>query len=340
MPDIMNNNNIVFKAKNLNLGYKITSKSSKIVLKDVNFEMKRGELIALIGANGAGKSTLIKTLCGFIAPISGDLLFENDVLSSFSKKELAKKIGVVLTERNSEGGFTAFELVSLGRYPYTGFFGTLSSEDEKIIENALSLVGISHLKNRYISELSDGERQKVIIAKSIAQQCPIIILDEPTAFLDLKSKVEITSLLRDLAKKEGKCIIMSSHDLELSLQLSDKLFLISKNAPVVYGATETLVLEGRLNDIFGKENSSIEFDDEIGMFKSKKSNKIAIKTSGEDIPHFWLKNALLRNGYMPTNEDSAIEIIAKSANCFIFKDSNQEIEFKTIESIIEKIHKG
>ncbi|MFI3263268.1 MAG: ABC transporter ATP-binding protein [Rikenellaceae bacterium] len=326
----MNNNDIVFKAEHLTLGYKISSKASKVVLEDINFEMQRGELISLIGANGAGKSTLIKTLCGFTPPLSGQLSFEGKPLTSFPKREMAKKIGVVLTERNSEGGFTAFELVSLGRYPYTGFFGTLTSEDEDIVLKALETIGVLHLKDRCVSELSDGERQKVIIAKSLAQQCPVIILDEPTAFLDLKSKVEITSLLKNLARRENKCIIMSSHDLELSLQLSDKLFLISKGSPVVFGATETLVLEGKLNNIFGSDNHSIEFDQEIGMFKSRNSNSRKVKTSGEEVPHFWLRNALLRNGYLPCNEDCDIEIVAKSTKEFVINGK----EYATIEEVI------
>lgn len=333
----MKNNNIVFKAKELNLGYKVSSKNNKIVLKDINFELKKGELTALLGANGVGKSTLIKTLCGFIEPISGELLFEGEKINCFSKKELAKKIGVVLTERNSEGGFTVFEMVSLGRYPYTGFFGTLTDTDNAIINDSIEKIGITHLSERYISELSDGERQKVVIAKSLAQECPVIILDEPTAFLDLKSKVEITSLLRDLAQRENKCIIMSTHDLELSLQLSDKLFVISKETPPIYGTTEDLVLDGKLNNIFGEKNNSVEFDNSIGMFKSVKKENIPITVSGEMIPLFWLKNALLRNRLSPSSDKCEIEIVANSARNFSVTRSGKTDVYDSIEAVIKAL---
>ncbi len=177
-------------------------------------------------------------------------------LGTYSQSEIAKLIGVVLTEKTAAGGISVYDLVALGRYPYTGFFGELSTEDRSIIEESLTAVGIAHKSQNYISELSDGERQKVMIAKALAQQCPIIVLDEPTAFLDVISRVEVMVLLRRLAHEQGKTILLSTHDLDSAIQMSDSLWLLQKGEPMVAGEPQQLISNGEITRFFTRGNIS------------------------------------------------------------------------------------
>ena len=174
--------NDIITTSNLSIGYKISNGNVKEIDKDLNLTLRRGEVTTLLGVNGSGKSTLIRTLCGFIPPISGSVELLGKNLESYSKEKLSSIVSVVLTERVSDGGLTVYEIVSLGRYPYTGFFGRLSDRDKAVIEQSLKDISIWDMKDKFISELSDGERQKVMIAKSIAQESQVIILDEPTSF--------------------------------------------------------------------------------------------------------------------------------------------------------------
>lgn len=203
---------------NLSIGY-----GKHTVVSDINATLNSGRLTCLLGRNGVGKSTLLRTLAGFIPPIAGEIYIQGTPLERLSHQELAEKISVVLTERMNIRNLTTTELVGLGRTPYTGFWGVLSDEDRKIISNAMQLVGIEQLAERNISSLSDGERQKVMIAKALAQQTPIIILDEPTAFLDFQSKVDTLRLLAQLAHELDKTVFLSIHDIELALQIIDEI---------------------------------------------------------------------------------------------------------------------
>jgi iron complex transport system ATP-binding protein len=204
--------------ENLAIGYK-----EKRVLSEISFSIPEGALVALIGANGVGKSTLLRTLAGFQKPLSGQLLLQGKEIGTLSNSDLSTLVSVVLTQKPDVTNITVEELVGLGRSPYTGFWGSLSKADRQIVTEALRLVGISSLKGRMIQTLSDGERQKAMIAKALAQQTPIVLLDEPTAFLDYPSKVEMMQLLHRLAAEKGKTILLSTHDLELAFQLADTL---------------------------------------------------------------------------------------------------------------------
>lgn len=195
-------------------------------------ELSNGEVTCLLGLNGAGKSTLIKTLCGLLPPLAGSVKVFGAPLGSYSHNRLSTLIGVVLTEKTYAGGITVYDLVSLGRYPHTGIFGQLKESDHEAISQSLEAVGIAHKASSYISELSDGERQKVFIAKVLAQECPIIMLDEPTAFLDVTSRIEIMVLLRKLAREQQKSILLSTHDLDSAIQLGDKLWLQERGARI------------------------------------------------------------------------------------------------------------
>lgn len=214
--------NIVLQLNNLTVGYD----SSKTVLEKINFSFKAGNLIGLVAKNGAGKSTLIKTICGSIPALEGSILIDNHDIKTINKNQLSKKIALVLTEKPKLSGFTVYELVSLGRHPHSGFFGKLNSNDKKIIANSINLCGIMELENKYCDELSDGEFQKVMLARAIAQDTPVLFLDEPTAFLDFPSKLNMMKLLKNLSESQNKCIIIASHDLDLLLDNSNQILVL------------------------------------------------------------------------------------------------------------------
>lgn len=218
-------------------------------------------------------------------------------VKSYSQREISRTIGVVLTEKTNAGGITVYDLVTLGRHPHTGFFGGLSPEDHAIVEDSMKAVGIEHKSRSYVSELSDGERQKVMIAKALAQQCPIIILDEPTAFLDVTSRIETMVLLRRLASEQGKTILLSTHDLDLAIQMADSLWLQKKGAPLYYGTPEDLILSGRLSNFFNRDE--ITFDITTGRLNIPMSNS-PIGVEGDFLTSYWVGNALVRIGYKPS----------------------------------------
>ena len=223
----------MIELKELTIGY-AQKNNTKIVASGINATLHSGRLTCLIGANGIGKSTLLRTLSAFQPPLSGEIFIDSESpipLSTLTDKQLSRLIGVVLTEKPDVQNMTVFELVGLGRSPYTGFWGRLNEEDKEVVKESLRLVGIEPLQDRLIQTLSDGERQKTMIAKALAQQTPVIYLDEPTAFLDYPSKVEMLTLLRHLARETGKTIFLSTHDMELALQIADELWLMTAGTP-------------------------------------------------------------------------------------------------------------
>jgi ferrichrome ABC transporter, ATP-binding protein FhuC len=207
----------------LSVGYKV----GHAVVSDINLTLQSGKLASLIGENGVGKSTLLKTLTGFLPKLEGSLLLDGKDISEFSQRALARQISIVLTQKPDVQNLTVEEIVGLGRSPYTGFFGKLHANDQQIVDESITAVGIEKLKNRMIQTLSDGERQKVMIAKALAQQTPVIFLDEPTAFLDFSSKVETFQLLQRMAHEMGKLVLLSTHDLELAVRFSDTLLQVN-----------------------------------------------------------------------------------------------------------------
>ena len=217
--------------QNLSIGY-ATNGNKKVVAEGLNAAINSGELTCLLGCNGVGKSTLLRTLSSFQPALGGEIMLNASQpsgfrpLTSYTDKELSRMIGIVLTEKPDVRNMTIEELVGMGRSPYTGFWGTLTANDHQIVSEAISMVGIESLRGRMVHTLSDGERQKVMIAKALAQQTPVIYLDEPTAFLDYPSKVEMMQLLRRLAHDQQKTIFLSTHDVELALQLADCLWLM------------------------------------------------------------------------------------------------------------------
>lgn len=230
----------MIELKNLSTGY-----GRHTVSANLNATLQSGRLTCLLGPNGVGKSTLLRTLCGFQPPLEGRMELDGKDMAQLSRKEMSRSIGVVLTERPDVTDMRASDMVALGRTPYTGFWGTLGKEDRNRVDEAMQLVGITHLAHRMIHTLSDGERQKVMIAKALAQQTPVILLDEPTAFLDFPSKVETMRLLHRLAHESGKTVFLSTHDLETAIQLSDDLWLLSADG-LESGTADSLSADGSL----------------------------------------------------------------------------------------------
>lgn len=253
----------MMKIKDLTIGYK-TSGRQTVIGKNIEASLNRGEFTCLLGPNGAGKSTLMRTLAGFIPPLAGSILLDGRDLSSIPQNELAKSISVVLTDKPLVGSMTAEQLVALGRSPYSGFWGRINDDDRKIIENALLKTRTFDLKDRLFESLSDGEKQRVMIAKALAQSTPVIILDEPTAYLDFPGKAEAMRLMASLAHEHDKAILLSTHDLNMALSLADKLWLIDKKYGFKCGPPRQLADSGDLQNYF--ESEGIRFNNKDMYF--------------------------------------------------------------------------
>ena len=238
----------------LSIGYRIKRGTTKMVMETLNATIFSGQLTCLIGANGVGKSTLLRTITAFQPVIGGKILLYGNDINSLSIKQMSKLVSVVLTDKPDVLNITVNELIGLGRSPYTGFWGTLSKHDQEVVENAMQMVGIVALKDSPIHSLSDGEKQKVMIAKALAQETPIIILDEPTAFLDYPSKVDVMQLLKRLAHELDKTIFLSTHDLELALQMADTIWLLDKQNGLTTGTAKELNAQGLIRKFVNKDD--------------------------------------------------------------------------------------
>ena len=326
---------IVLKTDRLSIGYQTRQRGFSNILENINLTCYQSELIALIGENGSGKSTLLKTLSRLFPFNSGEILFRNKLelvdIINFSRKDFAKKLSFVSTEIIKVENLRVFDVVALGRFPYTNWFGSLSEIDIEIINHSIDLVGLNHFKDKNINEISDGERQKVLIARSLAQDTEIIILDEPTAFLDLPNRYELICLLGILAKEKRKTIVFSTHDLNLALKEADKIWLML-DKDILEGAPEDLILNETFNHIF--ENSSLNFDKLKGDFRIKRKHDIKIGLTGDGIYYTWTKKALERMNFSVEKGNESIHFITLelvNESC-VWKYTNQieSVVFNTI----------
>lgn len=302
----------IISTNELDIGFPPKGRNpATVVASDINVALQGGEVVCLLGPNGSGKSTLIRTLAGLHNPLDGEVLLNRKNLSQIAVKEIARKVSTVLTDRVTIGNISVYELVAFGRSPYTGWFGSLNKKDEEMVEWAIASAGIEQFVGRDVLHLSDGERQKVMIARALAQDTSAVLLDEPTAHLDLPNRVEIIRLLRKLAHKTQKGILLSTHELDLALKAADTLWLISREGKVITGTPEDLVLDGTFESVFEKD--SFDFDRSTGSFTLHNPNKESIYLTGDAVPTFWTRRALEREGFkVVENNGTSIQVEART----------------------------
>jgi len=313
----MNEMKPLLETRDLAIGYK-TDKKVRTISSDLNLNLLPGQLVCLLGPNGAGKSTLMRTLAGLQPALSGQVTIEENLLSELSPGDLARKLSLVLTEKIEAGNLTVNEVVTLGRTPYTDWLGTLTSFDKEKISHALKATDTFDYKHRRIHQLSDGERQKVMLARALAQDTNLILLDEPTAHLDLPSRVEMMHLLHTLARQTNKAILLSTHELDLALQASDQLWLMKLNGEMTTGLPEDLVLNGAFESTFAK--TGFYFDRKSGTFTiHKEAVSFNIQVFGNPELIFWTKRALQREGIGTDTNDSLAPKITTSENAGLIR---------------------
>ncbi len=283
----MENLGAYIKTENLNLGY--LGRKNTILFENLNLELTGGRLVCFMGSNGIGKSTLLRTLAGLQKPYSGIISFPANNMGI----EIEKWISLVLTDRIITSSMTVYELISYGRYPFLNWNLALDGDDRRIIDNAIKATKTESLAHKPINELSDGQMQLVMITRALAQNTPVILLDEPTAHLDLNNRVEIMRLLRDVARTMNKAILVATHELDLALQTADLLWLATANKSIEVGIPEDLVLNGTLDDIFNLKG----FDLKTGKVNHEPYRNTSINLIGNGYEYLWTKNALDREGY-------------------------------------------
>ncbi|MCS6826648.1 MAG: ABC transporter ATP-binding protein [Caldilinea sp.] len=272
------------------------------VASGLNLHLRAGEMVCLLGPNGAGKSTLMRTLAGLQPPLEGTVEIAGRDIRALTPSQLARLLAIVLTERIDVGNLCAYDLIALGRHPYTDWTGRFRIGDHAVVERALRAVQAWPLRWRPVNELSDGERQKVMIARALAQEPAILLLDEPTAFLDLPRRVEIMAMLHELTRATGCAILLSTHDLDLALRSADRLWLLEAGGVIHTGAPEELVLNGAFAAVFRGEG--VEFDAEQGVFRLRRPHRGVAIVLGEGLHAFWTVRALQRLGFETQNRDA------------------------------------
>ncbi|MBN1414444.1 MAG: ABC transporter ATP-binding protein [Bacteroidales bacterium] len=285
--------NIILEWVDVAVGYAKKANMPTILADHLSMRVRLGEIIGLIGRNGCGKSTLLKTLMKLQLPLNGKILIRGKDVKAISRLDYARLVGYVSTENISLQHVTVSELVALGRFPYTNWIGSFSVHDKSMVNNAIEITGINHLRKKYLHELSDGERQKTMIARVLAQDTQVIVLDEPTAFLDLPNRYELLRLLNELAHSNGKTVIYSTHDLNIAMHESDKIWLMA-SGKIIEGAPEDLIITKGFHKLF--ENSDLDFDLKTAEFCLSRKHTGGIRVSGDSTLNFWTSRALDRIG--------------------------------------------
>jgi len=324
--------NKILSFDQLEIGF-VTGKFRRILLPPVHGTAYEGELIAVIGKNGVGKSTLLRTITGLQSLLGGKLSVEGRSIKEYSRIELSEKVGYISTEIIKVSNMKVYDLVSLGRFPYTNWLGTIKSTDHKIIIESLAKTGMGDFSDRPVTELSDGERQRAMIAMVLAQDAKIMVMDEPTAFLDISSKFEIIHLMHELTTGRDKTIIFSTHDFSTALSQADKIWVL-KEKGLFEGAPEDLMLEGTFNTLF--DDAKVKFNTLDGSFDIRNVEKGRITVKGEDEKKYWTGKALVRAGYTVTDSGSAAEVEVPSEINSKWKFSTPYVckEFNTIYELV------
>lgn len=314
---------IALHTTNLVVGYSKDKKDFPL-FGELNLSLNSGELVCFMGSNGIGKTTLIKTLAGLQNPLDGSVKFPNN-----------ESVALVLTDRITSSLMTVYDLVTYGRYPYLNWDISLSSKDLEIIENAIRLVHLETLISKRLYELSDGQLQMAMLAKALAQDTPILFLDEPTAHLDLNNRVEIMNILRSLSRISGKTILIATHELDLALQTADRIWLATADRKILQGIPEDLVLDGTFDEVFQFKG----FDLKTGKVSHEAYRKVTIELEGNGYEYLWTKNAFERNGYeVKPSAPIKVSVLQKGNEPIwtILKD-NEEESFDTLAELLESI---
>jgi iron complex transport system ATP-binding protein len=319
----------ILTAENLTLGYK-KGRTIKKVAEKIDFRLRKGKLTCLLGPNGVGKSTLIKTIMGQLLPLEGKILINDKSVQQIENKEISKIIAVVLTEKINSGTLNVRQLVELGRIPHTGWLGKLSEKDQAKVNEAIEVTNIQYLAQVQLSELSDGQLQKAMIARALAQDGEILILDEPTAHLDLVNRFEIMHLLRRIAKEENKAVLVVTHDLEIAIETADEFWLMQCGLPLVTGLPEDLIIRQELDILL--PSNKLTFDKISGKVQTLDESKV-IAIKGPNPMNKWLALALKKSNTSPLSKDTILEI-KESPFTIDLKDKNTFQSFSSIEALL------
>ncbi len=306
-----------------------------IVQSDLTLTAREGELIALIGKNGCGKSTLLRSIASLQPIWSGHILLNGKDIHSLTPKKRARLLSIVLTGQQAVASFTVRELIAIGRDPYTGWLGSLTDEDQLMIDRAIAMTYLEGFDERNIHELSDGERQRVFIARALAQDTPLILLDEPTSHLDLPNRINIMLLLQKLARETGKTIFISTHELETAMQVADKLWLMEQGKGIVVGTPEDLVLNGSFDTVF--RHPSYEFDKEYGSFVVQKQlfKQVATQVSHPDgLMARWTTKALSRKGWRIAADAPLRLLVNEQEKCWVVTCGEEQVVTHSIDEML------
>jgi len=331
------NSKQILSLDSLKIGY-VSGNQKSVLLPPLTATANTGELVAVIGRNGIGKSTLLRTLTGIQESLGGEVFFAGKDMRDYSRTELAQKVGYISTEIVKVHNMTVHDLVALGRFPHTNWIGKITSTDDEKIMDAIEKTSMLAFRNKFISELSDGERQKAMIARILAQDTDIMVMDEPTAFLDIGSKYEIMNLLHVLSQKSEKTIIFSTHDLHMAISQSDKVWLILDNQ-LLEGAPEDLMIEGAFDHLF--ESSSVHFNSENGTFSFRGENRGSLYVEGDGLIKYWTKEAITRAGFSLSDEITKpyIKVNMGNKNKWQFVSLNSVEEFYSIYELVCRLQK-
>lgn len=301
----------------------------------LDLDLRTGRLTCLLGANGAGKSTLIRTLIGIQKPIAGQVMLDGQSLGKWSAAELARRLAVVLTDKVEVELLSGFELAALGRYPHVNWSGRLDEEDRAVVHEALLKAGASHLAGYKVGRMSDGERQRVMLARALAQQPRVLVLDEITAFLDLPQRIETMHLLQRLAREQQLAVLVSCHDLELALRFADVVWLIDEQRHWHSGAPEDLVLDGSLASAFARPG--LRFDMELGEWHSIRALGKPVALESHGLTRIWTRRALQRIGY--EIQPQAELTIHADPESFRLMEASSERHFTSLADLLDALER-